>query len=130
MDRSSQQTIHIINRVFLRPLTAKTTYEVWNCRKLKLSYLHVFDNKCYILKDRDQLDKFDARSDEGLLLGYSTNSHAFLAFKKIIDVVMESVNITVEDVEHNWECSKDTTIEHVDDTSNTEVEQGDKSKTS
>jgi len=36
--------------------------------------------KCYILNDQE--NKFDAKSDEGIFLGYSTNSRAYRVYNK------------------------------------------------
>ena len=57
----------------------------------------MFGNKCYILNDRENLGKFDARSDEGIFLGYSTTSQAYRAFNKRTKIVMESINVTIDD---------------------------------
>ena len=62
---------YIRNRVFLRPGTKQTSYGLWKGRKLNVSYFHIFGSKCYILNDRDQLGKFDAKSDEGIFIGYA-----------------------------------------------------------
>ncbi|KAK4857126.1 hypothetical protein QYF36_024817 [Acer negundo] len=61
---------YIGNRVFLRPGTRQTSYELWRGRKPNVSYFHTFGSKCYILNDRDQLGKFDFKSDEGIFIGY------------------------------------------------------------
>ena len=37
-----------------------------------MKYFRVFGSKCYILNDRENPGKFDAKSDEGIFLGYST----------------------------------------------------------
>lgn len=88
MGISGQYNIaQIINRIFLRPMMDKTANEIWKGMKPKLSYLHVFGSKCYILKDRQHFSKFDARSDEGLFLGYSMNSHIFRVFNKLTGIV-------------------------------------------
>lgn len=92
----------------------KTAYEIWKRRKPKLNYLHVFGSKCFKLSDREPLGKFDAQSDEGLFLKYSMNSHVFRVFNKQTGVMMESVNVTMEDVEHKKECSKNTTIKSIE----------------
>ena len=42
------------------------------------------------LNDKDNLGKFDAKSDEGIFLGYSTNSKAYRVFNKRTMVVDES----------------------------------------
>jgi len=56
-----------------------------------MRYFRVFGSKCYIKRDED-LGKFDARSDEGIFLGYSTQSKAYRCFnkrlKKLLKVLM------------------------------------------
>ena len=68
---------YVHNRVTLRKGTPSTLYELWKGRKPNVKYFHVFGSKCYILKDREQRRKMDPKSDEGIFLGYSTNSRAF-----------------------------------------------------
>ena len=62
-----------------------------------MKYFHVFGSKCYILNDRENLGKFDAKSDEGIFLGYSTNSRAYRVYNKRTKTVMESINIVIDD---------------------------------
>lgn len=62
---------YILNRVYLRPGSEKTQYEIWKGKKPNLSYFLVFGSKCYILNDREQLGKFDETSDEGFSWGIS-----------------------------------------------------------
>ena len=57
---------HIGNRIFFRAGTKKTSYEIWKEKKPKVKYFRVFGSKCYILNDRENLGKFDAKSDEGI----------------------------------------------------------------
>ena len=57
----------------------------------------MFGNKCYILNDRENLGKFDAKSDEGIFLGYSTTSRAYRVFNKRTKIVMESINVKIDD---------------------------------
>ena len=65
---------HIRNRFFFRARTKKTSYEIWRENKRKVKYFRIFGSKCYILNDKENLGKFDAKSVEGIFLGYSTNS--------------------------------------------------------
>ena len=60
--------------------TKKTAYEIWNGKKPRVKYFRVFGSKYYILNDRENLGKFDAKSDEGIFLGYSTTSRAYVGF--------------------------------------------------
>jgi len=62
---------YVLNRVLLRPILKKTSYELFNRRIPKISYFKVFGCKCFILNTKDNLDKFDAKSDEGIFIGYS-----------------------------------------------------------
>ena len=52
---------------------------------------------CYILNDRDQLGKFDAKSDEGIFIGYTLNSRAYKVFNLKTLSVMESSNVVFDD---------------------------------
>ena len=59
-----------------------------------ISYFHPFGTKCYILNNgKDQLAKFDARSDEGIFLRYALTSKAYRIFNKRTLVVEESIHI-------------------------------------
>ena len=88
---------HIGNRIFFRVGAKKTAYEIWNGKKPRVKYFRVFGSKCYILKDRENLGKFDAKSDEGIFLGYSTTNRAYRVFNKRIKTVMESINVKIDD---------------------------------
>jgi hypothetical protein len=90
---------HIINRVYLRPETNKTPYEFWRGKKPTVKYFRTFGSKCYILHDRENLGKFDTKSDEGIFLGYATNSRAYRVFNKRTETVMESINVVIDDEE-------------------------------
>ena len=57
----------------------------------------MFGSKCYILNDRENLGKFDAKSDEGIFLGYSITSLAYRVFNKRTKTVMESINVKIDD---------------------------------
>jgi hypothetical protein len=98
---------HIINRVYLRPETTKTPYEIWQGKKSMIKYFKTFGSKCYILRDRENLGKFDSKSDEGIFLGYSTNSRAYRVFNKRTETVMESINVVIDDEEVERPSSKE-----------------------
>jgi hypothetical protein len=90
---------HVINRVYIRPETNKAHYEIWRGKKPTVKYFRTFGSKCYILRDRENLEKFDPKSDEGIFLGYSTNSCAYRFFNKRTKTVMESINVVIDDEE-------------------------------
>ena len=88
---------HIGNRIFFREGTKNTAYEIWNGKKPRMKYFQVFGSKCYILNDWENLRKFDAKSDEGICLRYSTTSRAYRVFNKRTKTIMESINVEIGD---------------------------------
>ena len=98
---------HIGNRIFFRVGTKKTAYEIWNGKKPRVKYFRVFGSKCYILNDRENLGKFDAKSDKGIFLGYFTTSRAYRDFNKRTKIVIESINVKIDDALTKVEMSDD-----------------------
>ena len=58
-----------------------------------ISYFKVFGCKCFILNTKDNPGKFDAKSDIGIFLSYSTSSKVFRVFNKRTMVVEESIHV-------------------------------------
>ena len=67
-------TCYVLNRILLWPVLKKTPYELRKNKKPNISYFKVFECKCFILNTKDNLGKFDAKSDVGIFLGYSTSN--------------------------------------------------------
>ena len=67
---------HIVNRVYFKLGTKKTPYKLWKGRKPNVKYFRIFGSTCFILEDRENVGKFDTRSNEGISLGYSSTSKA------------------------------------------------------
>ncbi|KAM6597070.1 hypothetical protein CsatA_007594 [Cannabis sativa] len=88
---------YILNRVFIRPNMNKTPYELWKGRKPNIGYFKVFGCKCYILNTKDNLGKFDAKSDVGIFIGYSTHSKAYRIYNKRTNVVEESIHVAFDE---------------------------------
>ena len=88
---------HTVNRVYFRPNTKKTPYEVWKGRKPNVKYFRIFGSTCFILKDRENVGKFYSRSDEGIFLGYSSTSKAYRVYNKRTMKVMETVNVVIDE---------------------------------
>nr|GEV39375.1 retrovirus-related Pol polyprotein from transposon TNT 1-94 [Tanacetum cinerariifolium] len=62
-------------------------------KKPSLEYFKVFGSKCCILNTKDYLTKFDYKSTEGIFLGYSPNSKAYIILNKETMRVEESLNV-------------------------------------
>nr|GEW29869.1 retrovirus-related Pol polyprotein from transposon TNT 1-94 [Tanacetum cinerariifolium] len=65
--------------------------------KPTLDYFRVFGSKCFILNTKDYLTKFDPKSYEGVFLGYSQNSKAYIILNKHSMKVKESLNVTFDE---------------------------------
>ena len=88
---------HTVNRVYFRPGTKKTPYELWKGKKPNVKYFRIFGNTCFILKDRENVGKFDSQSDEGIFMGYSSTSKAYRVYNKRIMKVIETVNVVIDE---------------------------------
>ena len=88
---------HTVNRVYFRPDTKKTPYELWQGRKPNVKYFRIFGSTYFILKDRENVGKFDTRSDERIFLGYSSTSKAYRVYNKRTMKVMETVNVVIDE---------------------------------
>ena len=88
---------HTVNRVYFRPGTKRTPYELWKGRKPNVKYFRIFGNTCFILKDRKNVGKFDSQNDEGIFLGYSSTSKAYRVYNKRTIKVIETVNVVIDE---------------------------------
>ena len=90
-------TCHTLNRVYFRPDSKKTPYELWRGKKSVVKYFRIFGSDCYILRDRENLEKFDAKSDKGYFLGYFSTSRAYRVYNLRTKTVMEFSNVVFND---------------------------------
>ena len=88
---------HMVNRVYFRPGTKKTLYKLWKGRKPNVKYFRIFGSTCFILKDRENVGKFDSQSDKGIFLGYFSTSKAYQVYNKRTMKVMEIVNVVIDE---------------------------------
>ncbi|GJW45893.1 retrovirus-related pol polyprotein from transposon TNT 1-94 [Tanacetum coccineum] len=88
---------YILNRILIRVILGKTPYELLRGRKPTLDYFRVFGSKCFILNTKDYLTKFDPKSYEGVFLGYSQNSKAYIILNKHTRKIEESLNVTFDE---------------------------------
>ncbi|GJU50545.1 retrovirus-related pol polyprotein from transposon TNT 1-94 [Tanacetum coccineum] len=78
-------------------ILGKTPYEILRGRKPTLDYFRVFGSKCFILNTKDYLTKFDPKSYEGVFLGYSQNSKAYIILNKHTRKIEASLNVTFDE---------------------------------
>ncbi|GKA82990.1 retrovirus-related pol polyprotein from transposon TNT 1-94, partial [Tanacetum coccineum] len=81
---------YVLNRVLVTKPQNKTPYELLIGKPHSISFMRPFGCPLTILNTLDPLGKFDGKSDEGYLLGYSTSSKAFRVYNKRVE---ESLHI-------------------------------------
>ena len=96
------------NRTHMRSHTRKTCYELWKGKKPSVKYFRVFGSRCYVLKDHENLGKFESKSEEGIFLGYSSKSRAYRVYILSSKCMVESINVIVDDLgSRSRECDDD-----------------------
>ncbi|GJW49459.1 putative ribonuclease H-like domain-containing protein [Tanacetum coccineum] len=85
---------YVQNRVLVTKPHNKTPYELLHGRPPSISFMRPFGCPMTILNTLDPLGKFDGKTDEGFLVGYSINSKAFRVFNTRTRKVKENLHIT------------------------------------
>ncbi|KAJ9542728.1 hypothetical protein OSB04_029234 [Centaurea solstitialis] len=73
------------NRSLIVKRFRRTPYELFRNKKPSIEHLHIFGCVCYILNNKDNLGKFDSKSDDGIFIGYSSISKTYLPDIPIAD---------------------------------------------
>ncbi|KAJ9564484.1 hypothetical protein OSB04_000450 [Centaurea solstitialis] len=53
----------------------------------------IVNNRCFVMNDREDRHKLQAKSDEAIFIGYSKNSIAYRVYNKRTKMVIESMNV-------------------------------------
>ncbi|GJQ97432.1 putative ribonuclease H-like domain-containing protein [Tanacetum coccineum] len=85
---------YVLNRVLVTKPQNKTPYELITGKIPIISYIRPFGCHVTILNTIDHLGKFDGKSDEGFLVGYSLQSKAFRVYNLETKKVEENLHIT------------------------------------
>ncbi|GJS77792.1 retrovirus-related pol polyprotein from transposon TNT 1-94, partial [Tanacetum coccineum] len=95
---------YIFNRVRVTKPQHKTPYELLFGHKPIISYIRPFGCHVTILDTLSVLGKFDRKSDEGFLVGYSLNSKAYRVYNLVTKRV--EVNLHVNFLEGIPQCKR------------------------
>ena len=91
-------TCYVVNMAHIRSILKRTSYELWKGRLPNISYFHAFGCKCFVHNNgMETLGKFDAKSDEGIFLGYSSISKTHKVFNKRLEKVEESIHVIFDE---------------------------------
>nr|GEV79453.1 ribonuclease H-like domain-containing protein [Tanacetum cinerariifolium] len=82
------------SRALVRKTHNKTPYELLNGRSPRLDFIRPFGYPITILNTLDPLRKFEGKSDEGFLVGYSVTSKAFRVFNTKTRKVKENLHVS------------------------------------
>jgi hypothetical protein len=76
-----------------------------------VSHFHVFGCKCFILKKEKKLDKFEARSVNGIFFGYTSHSRAFRVLNLETNQIVKTCEVTFDETQPHsqlvFECTGD-----------------------
>jgi hypothetical protein len=88
-----------------------TFYELMHGRTTKVSHFHVFGRNFFILKKGKTLDKFEARSVDGIFFGYASHSRAYRVLNLETKQIMETCEVTFDEEQPHsqlvFECAGD-----------------------
>nr|GFB71635.1 putative ribonuclease H-like domain-containing protein [Tanacetum cinerariifolium] len=84
---------YVLNRVLVTKPHDKTPYELLTGDKPFISYLKPFGCHVTILNISDPLGKFDKKSDEGYIVGYSISSKAYRVYNLVSRKIEETMNL-------------------------------------
>jgi hypothetical protein len=90
-------SVHIQNRVMVKNNTDKTPYELWKGRPTNVKHFRVFGSKCYIKREDGRMEKLYSHVDKGILVGYSSKRKAYNCYNLILNKVVESINVTIDE---------------------------------
>ncbi|KAJ9542162.1 hypothetical protein OSB04_028668 [Centaurea solstitialis] len=85
------------NRSLIVKRFRRTPYELFRNRKPSIEHLHIFGCVCYILNNKDNLGKFDSKSDDGIFLGYSSISKTYRVFNKRRQAIEETIHVKFDE---------------------------------
>jgi hypothetical protein len=108
--------LHVISPIkfFYTQILNLAPFELRFGRKLSISHLRPFGCKGFILK-RDNLDKFESRSSDDILLGYTPHGRSYIVFNIETNTVVELCDVTLDETAHCprdvFECVSDKKIE-------------------
>jgi hypothetical protein len=88
---------HAANHLYLYKYLNKTPHEIITGKKPSVHYFRVFGYKCFILNKKPKALKFASKVDEGFLLGYGTNEHAYRVFNKTTGCVETMVDVKLDE---------------------------------
>jgi hypothetical protein len=89
---------HVGHQTFLWAFLKKTCYELIHGRAPRVSNFQAFGSRRFILK-KGKLEKFEARSSNGIFLGYANHSKSYHVLKLETNQVLETCEVTFDETQ-------------------------------
>ena len=97
---------YIINRAMVRPLSKKTPYELFKGKSPSIAHFKVFGTKYFVhINDKRDTDKFEAKSELRIFLGYSATFWAYRIYNLKHDYIEESPHVVFDEITDNHPCT-------------------------
>jgi hypothetical protein len=88
---------YVSNSIYLRVHKTKTCYEFMHGHTPKVSPFQFFGCNFFIMKKGKKLDKFEARSVDGIFFGYASHSRAYRVLNLETNQIMETCDVTFDE---------------------------------
>ena len=97
----------------IKVLLLNTLYELYRGKKPNVEHFRAFGCRCFVLNNgKDHLRKFDSKANEGIFLGYNSNSASYKIFNKRTLIVETSIHVTFD--ESNLSKVENGSASHID----------------
>lgn len=73
-------TCYIHNKISIKPIISNTSKELWKNLKSNISYFYPFGCSCFMLNTKENLSKFDSKSQKCIMLGYCERSKDYRVY--------------------------------------------------
>jgi len=84
---------YILNRFNVKLVIKKTSFELYYDKKPNVSYLRAFVCKYFILNIKDNVGKFEAKSNKWIFLGYSNTSKTCRIYNIRTNILEEFIHV-------------------------------------
>lgn len=74
-----------------------TSYKLLYWKPTTIKHFKVFGNKLYVKNNDDNLDKFNARDDKGIFLGYLTKRKGYRCYNKTLWKIVDDIDLKVDE---------------------------------
>nr|GEY36858.1 retrovirus-related Pol polyprotein from transposon TNT 1-94 [Tanacetum cinerariifolium] len=105
---------YVQNRVLVTKPHNKTPYDLLHGRTPSIGFMRPFGCLVTILNTLDPLGKFQAKVDEGFLVGYSVCSKAFRVFNNRTHIIQETLHVNFLENKPNVTCTGPTWLFDID----------------